>query len=311
MASEYLVSNLITAARDSGMLPQQTDATDDARVLATLNREQRTRLAALLRKTREEYQNASTDVALVAGTTRYRIPSRAMGAALKAVRLVSSEHPNGRDLLPCPERRMVDGPGDYYLDGNYIVLRSTSLSGTYLRIVYPRRLGTLVAASAACAITAIDTGTGALTVTLSDETGTVPATFTTSKRYDLIRSTPHFDVLAADLTASAVGAGSVTFSAADLPSELSVGDFVALAGQTPICQAPVELHDVLVAYGLRKLQAGRLNAQGKKDSDQEIAELETLALDLLQPRVENEDEVIVNPHGIGWGNFARRDGWRR
>lgn len=310
MPNEFLISNLITATREAGMLPQQTDSTDDARVLATLNREQKTSLAAFMRKLREEYASATADITLVEGTLRYRIPTRAMGAAFKAARLVADDD-SERDLVQLPEKERVGGVGDYYLEGNYTVFR-TQPSATTLRIGYARRLGKLVTSAEADTVTAINTSTGVLTTERADESGTTqPSGWGTGDRYDLVRATPHFDVLAADLTASDVSDGSITFAAADLPDELAAGDFICLAGESPVVQAPLELHELLMQYALKKLLVGRKDKVALDAVKEEITKLEADCLDIMAPRVEGDDHVIQNYNAPGWSNAARLFGGNR
>jgi hypothetical protein len=100
----------------------------------------------------------------------------------------------------------------------------------------------------------------------------------------------------------------LTFTNA-LPDGLVVGDYVALAGQTPICQAPLELHDILAFRACVK----HLTSRGDPKLAGMIEDLKAMrddALSLLQPRVQGSAKVLINPNAPGWNRgFARRR-WR-
>lgn len=297
MPVEYRVSALLDSMRDTGMLPTSDESFTTARLLAVMNMEQRLYLAKLLLSAREEYQVAHADVALVAGTSRYRVPSRAIGAKLKWVALVDATG-SRRYLAPAPpERELRSGaPGaGYYLEGNSIVLTDSTLTGT-LRLAYFRRLGILVEAGEAGVVTAINAASRVVTL------AGAPAAFTSSSLYDFVQASPHFDALAADRAATVSG-NSLTFADA-LPSGLAVGDYVCLAGETPVCQAPLELHNVLVQRAVVKV----LQAKGDPKADAAERDLEQMrvdALSLITPRIEGSPMVLVNHYAPGWSRYPR------
>src|SRR5687767_10037927 len=130
------------------MMPASDEPTSDPRLIDALNREQRLYLSRLLLSVRESHQVAHADLTLSASVTRYRVPSRAVGAKVKLVSLVTGTGQSA--LRPMPyERQVVDGgslagPGDYWFEANHIVLRAAPNTGETLRITYFRRLGELV-----------------------------------------------------------------------------------------------------------------------------------------------------------------------
>lgn len=301
MASEYLASTLLDSMRDTGLLPTSDESFTSARLLAVMNAEQRLYLARLLLSAREEYQVAHASLPLVEGQTRYRIPSRAIGAKLKLVSLIDG---NG-DVIPLglatPERALKHGgPGvGYYLEGNSVVLTG-ALTGS-LRLSYFRRMGRIVEASEVGEIESLDATAG--TVTLVSK----PSAFTEAKSYDFVQGSPHFDTLAVEQSATI--ASNVLAFAEGLPEGLAVGDYVALAGETPVCQAPLELHGVLVQRAVVKV----LQAKGDpkaRDAADDLQQMRDDALSLITPRVEAAPVVIVNHFGPGWGRYPRHRRFR-
>lgn len=298
----YLVSELITTLRDEGMLPPSDESAGATRLLATLNREQRLFLAELLLSVREGFQVAHVDAEAISGsTTRWRIPSRAIGAKLKVVTQLVGGAPS--ILYPMPYERQVEDygggmPGDFWLEGSTLVLRSPLSAPATLRLTYYRRLGVLVAENEAAEIEAIDFNTNEVTIP-----ALIPGSFTASRDYDFIQGQPHFDLLAANQTATR--AGSVLTFAEDLPPELSVGDYVTLPGETPICQAPVELHDVLA------LRAAYVTLSALADpkaaaTEARMEAAKKSALSILAPRIDGTPHVLINPNGPGMSRWIGR-----
>lgn len=312
--SEFLADTLlIEAAKEAGMLLKAGEDAITSRLRGIINREQRLHLSALLRKAREGYLEDSATIATVAGTTRYRLPTRAVAAAVSLVEEVTGS--TTRILVPLSRKGAAGmeaqaGVGDFYFDDNYLVLVATPSVAGSIRLAYQRRLNKVVAATAACVVTGINTVTKAVTMVLASDgaTATLPTTFTSSATYDFVRGTPHFDVLGKDLAAT-VAANVLTF-AATLPTELAVGDFVALAGQTPVANVPLELQDVLV------LRAVYLSLAGNGDPQTGawkalLDEAEADALVLMSPRAKETPPTFQNLHAPGYNrmrNFRRYGG---
>jgi len=300
MALSYLVDDLLEAARDSVMLAPAEESGQAAKLLAMMNREQRTYLTRLLLSARESYQVATTDLTLVAGTTRYALPSRAVAGGIKQVEEVDASgnlslwHPFPEERQT--ERRTSGGAGDYYLEGNTLVLYEDPLAAGTLRITYFRRMNKLVLEESAGKVASFNAGAKTITLT------SAPSAWSGSQAYDIIQGTPHFSHRTVDATASISGT-TLTFTAA-LPTDLAAGDYVALAGETPICQAPLELHDVLVA----RTAYAWLRAKGDPkagDFKTVLDELRHDALSLISPRVQGSPKVLINFNAPGWNRFRR------
>lgn len=304
----YLADDLITAVRDTGMLPANENSSTTTKLLAMMNREQRTYITKLLLSVREQYLLATVLVPIVGGQLVYALPRRAVVAGIKQLESVDAAG-NVSLLTPWPderqdERMLYGGPGKYYLAGNVLTLMSFAPGSiANLKVTYYRRLADLVLQTSAGVVSAINTGTNQVTVS------SAPAAFpTTAALYDFTQSLPQYDVLDFDRQATRASA-VLTFNAAlpALPTPLAVGDFVTLAQQSCVCQAPLELHDVLVmrtAYAWLRAK-GDAKAQVALDA---CKEMEDAATSLLQPRIEAPHKPLVNFNSPGWTRFR---GWRR
>ena len=297
--ADYTSTQLLADAREYAMLPTYDEGAS-ARMLRRFNTEQLTYLTKQLQKVREDYRTATLDITLVASRLTYPIPTRAIAAGLQMLQVVDSAGTSwglwelrprdwpagGTWVSPC--RR-------FYLQGNFITFYAAPPTGT-LRVSYPLRLSELVLPTDTANVRTISTiNTGTKVLTLS-------GTFTNAAGLcDLVRATPHFDILGMDSSFTGTGTSTLTF-AATLPTGLAVGDYVCIPGKSPVCQAPLELHSLLAQH----VAYVTLQAKG----DPKAATLEKLrddtassVLTLLAPRPERP-RSIQNYSAPGWHRWA-------
>lgn len=291
---------LIVAVREFANLASAAEDGEDAQILRRLNIEQGLYLTTLLEKAKGQHQQSTLSITVTAAT-RYPIPTRAIAAGIKMVEGVDAAGVSWMLYEYADEKaarfgRFTDRNGHFYVEGNELVFYAAPPAGT-LKVTYSRRMSTLVAVASARAITAINTGTKTVTIAAA------PASFTGLTSMDLVKGTEHFDIHGMDLACTAIGASgtSVIFSAT-LPTNLAVGDYVCIPKETPVCQAPVELHSVLA------LRAAYVWSRAKNDPianvlEGDLKDAAAMAATLIEPRMEQEGP-IVNPYAPG---FAR---WR-
>ena len=295
----YTTTDLLRSIKVKGQIPtsQQTFSTTD--LLALADDESDIGIVPHIMSVRESYFQTSKDTSVSDGTARYRINPRAIGLKLKELHLIDSAG-NAHDV----ERKEVEerpylstGSGNsiegFYFEGSEFVLVPTpsGMSDWSIRQYFFRRPGRLVQTSACGQITAINTATRQVTIS------STPSTFTTSQTYDFIQANPGFDTLAMDQAISAVGSNILTFSS-ELPSSLAVGDWVALAGQTPVVQLPPEFHPILaLRVAITVLRS--LGHEKEADSKQkELDKIEETVLGLINPRIEGEPKKIISRNGV-------------
>lgn len=295
----HTTTDLLRSIKVKGQIPTSQNTFSTADMLGLADDETRTGLVPMLMSVRESYFQTYKDVAIVDGTAAYAVPTRAIGEKLKEVQLVDTAG-NVRDLdriekedVHSYSQGSSSALEGFYFEGSDIVLvpTPTGLSDHYLRLTYFKRPSSLVAITAAGQITAINTGTREVTIS------STPSTFTTSRTYDFIQANPGFKNLSIDQAVSSVASNILTFSSA-LPSGLAIGDWVALAGETPIPQLPVEFHSVLaLRTAISILRA--LGHEKEADSKQkELEKLEERVLGLVSPRVEGEPKKVISRTGV-------------
>lgn len=176
---------------------------------------------------REEYYVRTSPASIVASQADYPIVSRALAGSLRELKLIT-----GTTIGDLSRRDPEDiasvrtgTPDGFFLRGNDIILDPTpDTAGSTLQQHYFLRPSKFVTVASCAAITAIDTPTRTVTVS-------IPTGWATTNTFDLVKGRAHYDPLALDLEASSVGSGAITFTE-DLPSQLRVGDYVTLSEET-------------------------------------------------------------------------------
>lgn len=323
MANEWLVSNLIRSLQLRQLITTADSAADGyttADFLRLINETVRSKFVPLLKRTREDYLITRETLTLTAGRDKYPLPKRAAAEALKAIQYEAG------DVWPPLDRVTEDtahehvgntsagAPCAFYLQDDSAVFVPVPAGGESIRFLYYFRPSRVVEADEVGEITAIDTTTGQVTVKAWDEDAgafsstTPPATFTTSATFDFVKGSPGFRCRAINLASSGVASNVLTFAAADLPAGLEVGDFVCIAGETPIAQLPAELHPVLAHEVSRVL----LEAKGDdkaKAAKETVKEMVTDAESMIQNRVQSAPKYVMNRNAPGHRPGLWRSGW--
>lgn len=303
----YTWTHLLASAKRRGMIPNAAGAISSTDLLAIANEELQSYMVDVLMDVGEEYfvSTEPVDYSITASQAAYAIPERAIDGTVRTVQISTDNGTSWATLPRLEPTRTVEfaatgNPVAYKVEGNYLVLvpAPSTTSGT-LRIKYHARPNRLVATDAVGEITVVDAATKTVTVG-----STLPATFSSTTTYDLVRGGPHFDCLAIDEPVASITSNSITFTNA-LPSALQVGDFVCLAGESPIPQLPVSLHDILVVrtVGTYLFSIGELNAAGAAEAMCERKK--KAAIGRMKPRTQGSPRVVINPYGPGYRGRGR------
>jgi hypothetical protein len=244
------------------------------------------RVAQLIMSVSEGYFLAYSDTAFSSSTTRYRIPDRAMLGKLREAYVVDSAGEVLEQLAQAPLESLGDGLGDFYVEGEHLVFLEAR-SSDYLRMFYYRRPSALVATSAVATVSSFDSGTKTITTA-----ATIPGTFSTSVTMDIVRAKPGFSCLAVDQVPTVASGTTITLTDA-LPTDLAAGDYVTLAGESPVPQIPVELHPLLSQATVLAALEARGDQAGVAAAGQKYSFLEKAALQQLESRVEGAPAKLV------------------
>lgn len=246
---------------------------------------------------REKYYETYIDYDYSSNTPTLTIPSRSIGGTVSAVQFFYGV--NVTNLVPIDPAQISTTvpnicPANFYFENNSIVFYPPP-TGAYgvVRIRYFQRPSRLAKTTDCAQITAIDRNTGIITAGC-------PATWTNAGLYDFIpqdaaQATPFgIDSVATNVTTTAI-----TFPTAEIPTSLAVGDWIALAGFTPIPEVPFEFQTILTqAAAVRALGANK-DVKGKELAQQDLAQYMQMGAKLLTPRDQQGGKRIVSQ----WRSF--------
>jgi hypothetical protein len=324
VSNQWLVSHLIRNLKLRQLIVTSDDASEGFGVsdfLMLANDVIRSTIVPLLKRTREDYLLTREDLDIVSGTDRYSLPTRAAAETLKAI-LYDAGDGRWLPLERTSEEKAAEfsasegRPFGYYLQDDSVVFVPEPSEANTVRFLYFGRPNRLVDVDEVGQISAINTGTGAVTFLGWDAdpddpdytTTTAPAGFAAgATSYDFVKGTPGFRNRAT--AKSATRASNVlTFAPGDLPDGLAVGDFVCLAGETPIPQIPDTLHSLLsqeVSRTILESKGDKRTQQAEKTADKMQANAETM----LSNRVQATPKYLTNPNAGGMSR-AKRRWWR-
>ncbi len=307
----WTTADLLSSAKLRAFEPDSNGHFTDAEWLRLAYDELVSEVFPLVLASQGDFRVTDQDDSIVANQATYRTPKRAHGGRHKDVLFVDG---NGDEfslpLVNIEELGHLSGLNaegyrdlSYYYKDDSIGLHPvpTNATGT-LRQRHYMRPGTLVTEASAAQVTAV-----ASTVQLSFTSGTIPAAWTTANTFDVISNTGTFRTIAKDLTVATVTTGAITFSST-LDTGIEVGDWVALAGESPIPQVPEVVHPYLA----QRAAVRALAAVGDKENLQfamaELGPMERRLDDTLAPRSDGEAKVIVPRHSP---LRSSDDPWRR
>lgn len=299
-ANRYTTTELVADIQRLGHIPPSQRDFGADNLLAIANTELETCVLKQILSTSENYYLTFEEFELVEDNT-YSIPTRAIGAALVKVQLF-----NGTTIYEIARTEISQqfstiaspsGNFSFFIQGNYIILRPNPQVGT-LRLWYLMHPNRMVETNAAAQVSAINGNT----VTVSS----IPSTFTTATPMDMIQDQPHFNWISIDQTPTNISGLDITFDA--VSSDLRVGDWLALAGQTPVPQIPVEFRPLVAQRVVVKYYESQNYLDKMKAAQAKLKEMEDAVFMLINPRISEEPKRLIAGRNI-IGGFNRWLSW--
>jgi hypothetical protein len=285
-------SDLLESIKQRAMIPDNQTTWSDDRLLLTATEDMRAAIVPALMSVREEYFVMSEDIAVVSGTSRYRIPERSAGQGVREILWIDADG----NVLPMGQLTIEDGvqtsnsssgvPYAYRIEWDSIVLSPDVTSPGTMRVMFVVSPGDLIAVDDAAQITGIT----ALTNTVS--ASTVPATWTGSETVDIIRGSAGCEYLALGSTITGINGTDITLSA--IPTGLQVGDWIALEGESPVPQLPRDLVPLL-AHKVVVTVLESMNQRGAAEAaEARYQKLIASAMIMISPRVKGGAKKLVS-----------------
>lgn len=295
MSRILTASKLVESVRKRAMIPTDTSVYTDEDILDILNEEMDAGLLSTLLTLHEENLVYSVDMELEDAKKRYEIPYRAVGNKLREVSIVTSDG-NHYELSRISLEQLSDYKNGllasdrnvFYVENNYIVLVDSQLSGEKLRMYFYLRPNTLVLEKNVGVIQSINTNTGVITLV------SFPSSFSNLPDVDLIAKRSPNKIHCYDITPLSVDANlrTITFNTEDLPDNLMVGDYIALAEQTPVPNIPTEMHPLLAQRAAVHILEALGDSEGLNNAKVKLDQMEKSINNIIDDRVEGAPQKV-------------------
>ena len=138
--------------------------------------------------------------------------------------------------------------------------------------------------------------TGTTEIVLND----IPENFNTSIVYDFYKAESPSSMLGINKSATAISVAtkSITFATDDMPDFLKVGDHLAESCEASIAQIPSELHSMLAQMVACRVLEAIGDTQGLQNALIKLKQQKVAAGMLVDSRVDDAPQKIVNRHGL-------------
>jgi len=311
MAQLLTTSKFLKSVKRRASIPESQVTFTEDDFLDMANEEMDNSLVPSIITLHEEYFTYSADITIVANKDKYDIPYRAVGNKLRDVFFKDFSGNNFEMTRISPENKHTRAPitgydkiRRFYMEGSQLVLlpKPTAAAG-YLNMSYFLRPNKLVKENRTSKVVSVNTTTGEVTI------DTAPSVFSANIDYDFIQGRSPNAIRKFDIEASAYNNSTkvITFPIADVEN-LEVGDYICLAGETPVPNVPTELHSMLAQRVACRCLEALGHTEGLQLANAKLAEMERSLGILIDNRVVGAPQKIVNTQSILLNRNFRR-GW--
>lgn len=307
-----LADNILSGVKRRCVLPSNQVLLQDADILVLADDIVKIKIIPLLESVNQEYFVTTQDVTIVANQSVYPIPYRAMGRALREIKLVDANG-NVRNIaeINIEDAHSYSASANilgFYFIGDQIRLvpdvPSTLSIAMSIRFWYRLPPNSLCASTSSALITSVTATTVGVNV--------VPSNLVNGSIIDFIQGQSGNSIYAFDKTLTSISGSTFTFGAgvipATAPNILQAGDYVSLAQTSPVLNfIPNEVSPYLETLISKRVLKAIGDFDGANILNDDIKEEKEDLLKLLEPRSDGEAIIIINRQSLVRGNkFAQR-----
>jgi hypothetical protein len=307
---KYTNVDLVKSAKLRAMIPENQLALSDEDILVLASEKLNSELLPNIMSAREEYYiyveefDKSSD-------NKYEIPYRAAGSKLRTIFVLDGSS----TLIPCTEISVDEVPyltsyygeqynrPQFYIQNSQIIFLNDSIvrySINKIQMHYYLQPSELVLPERCLTVKTIDRNSGRIDVLERQ----IPQHFQSSEEIDFIAFDGSNKILSMDIPLVSVSSNTpvtsqkfITLDPSNIPTNLKVGDYIALAEESPVPQLPNDLRPVLVQNTICCI----LEAQGDLDNlevaRQTLGVMNKKMFNLIQDRSEGTPKKVVNRNG--------------
>lgn len=299
---------LLAGVKRRILIPGSQTTFQNSDILATIDDIISSRIVPMIESVNQEFFVTSHEEELVAGQSEYSIPYRAVGRALRELK-IKDNNDNTRNiaLVNLEDSQYYSGASltvGFYFKGDKIRLipdvPDNISPDQSLEMFYRLAPNALCTASDA----ALVTGVSSTTVTVSS----VPSNIVTGVSVDFIQGKSGNTIYAIDKTVSNVSGTTLTFAADTIPDDLAAGDWISYAGTSPVVNfVPNECQRLIETMSAYSILNSLGDFEGAKILAEDMSIEEKNMLKILEPRIDGEPTVIINRSSLVRGNkFSQR-----
>ncbi len=282
---------------------------DDDALLKKIDDAIKTYVVPMIDAANQEFFVTEYTTPIVASQTEYSIPYRAIGRAIRDLLIQDSSGNQQSSPYIQPEdvHLYKDTALDYghYFRGDKIRLvpdiPDNYSSGESLVMPYkirPSRLTELTNAAKVSSVSSPD-------VTVEDV-----GLITTGSVIDFIEGKSGRSLLAIDKSVTNVSGTIITFASADIPSQLTTGDYISLAETSPVVNMiPDEFRPYIEKVAARLVLLAIDDEVGMQKLEKLMGEEKKNLAMLIEPRNEGEPKKILNRNSLARGSKFSQTRW--
>ena len=294
--------------------PQPQGLLSNSDILAFCDNIIQAQLIPLLESVDQDYFVDRIEIPLVAGQSNYSVPYRSVARGLREIRY--KESPTTVNLRNMPLISIENAymytswqsTIGFHFENDTIRLVPdvpTTLAGNpSLLCWYRLPPNKLVQSTAVAKVTSV--------VGNVVNVESIPSTMTATTQIDFCQGRSGSAIYAYDIPIAAiVGTTQITFAAAaDIPTQLTAGDYISLSGESYVVNwLPNEAFPLLETLTCQRMLQSISDYEGVKMLNED-AQLETQnLLKILEPRIDGESEIIVNYNSLARTNKANQRSW--
>jgi len=300
-------TSLLKSIKRRAMVPDNQSTFTDQDFIDLMNEEMMISMVPSILQTKEEYLIFKQTTALVANKSNYPVPERALANKLRELCFmdtasggISNEYEMTRIAIDDRYTGLSNGTGSsdftgfrrFYMYGSDVVLHPNVGPAPYgsLAFYFYIRPNTLVKDASVAMVSGIDRVNGTITIS------SIPTGYSGSQEFDFVKSKSPHNILSIDVPVTSFNAASklITLPLTSIPSDLEVGDYMPLAGQSCIPNIPTELHMILAQRVAQRALEALGDTEGLNNATNKIIEMESKMSTMMSNRVEGAPRKVVN-----------------
>jgi hypothetical protein len=290
------------------VIPTSQALLTDEDILALADDIISSRIVPLVESVNQEFFVYKEDVPLVASQTEYSIPYRAIGRALRELKMQdSNDNVRNIALISLEDAQVYQSSsltcGFYFLSDKIRLVPNVPSNispDQSLQMYYRLAPSNLVTSSNAMQVASVN---GDDVIVAS-----VPSIYTTGVDIDFIQGRSGNTIYAMDKTIQNISGTTITFSSGVVPSDLRSGDYLSLVQTSPVVNfVPNELYSLIESSTAYRVCNVIGDFDGAARLQDDVSKEETNAKMIIEPRIDGEPTIIINRQGLVRGNkFAQR-----